>query len=116
MSSTSFPTVRVRERKRRAGRDDVPRAEKERRSRVLQALSLRLGHDFAAAHLGQERKVPVETRDRQSGLLGGLTDNYLRVEYLEGEAALQGELVRVLCEVPATWASTGQPVAPDRVF
>ena len=33
--------------------DDVPRAEKEHRCRVLQALSQHLGYQFAAAHVGE---------------------------------------------------------------
>lgn len=74
--------------------DDVSKAEKERRSRVLQTLSNRLAYEFAAAHVGEQLEVLVEARDRRTGLLGGLTDNFLRVE-LEGEDDLQGELLRV---------------------
>lgn len=73
--------------------DDVPPAEKDRRVRTLMALSDRLAYDFAARHLGQEVRVLVESRDRRSGFLSGLTDNYLRV-LLEGDDAERGHVLR----------------------
>jgi threonylcarbamoyladenosine tRNA methylthiotransferase MtaB len=72
--------------------DDVSRAEKERRVHRIMAVSDRLAHEFAARHLGQEVEVLVESRDRHSGLLVGLTDNYLRV-LLEGDDRERGTLL-----------------------
>jgi threonylcarbamoyladenosine tRNA methylthiotransferase MtaB len=74
--------------------DDVPCAEKERRVHALMALSDRLAYRFAAAHLDRELEVLVEARDRRTGLLNGLTDDYLRAEF-EGEDPLRHQLVRL---------------------
>src|SRR5262249_58605999 len=72
--------------------DDVSPAEKERRCRLLAALSDRQGCAFAGQHLGEELEVLVETRSRHTGLWSGLTDNYLRVEF-ESEQDLHGRFV-----------------------
>jgi threonylcarbamoyladenosine tRNA methylthiotransferase MtaB len=69
--------------------DDVPPAEKERRVRELIGLGERLAYDFAARALESVVRVLVESRDRRSGLLSGLTENYLRVSF-EGEDADRG--------------------------
>jgi len=74
--------------------DDVPPAEKDRRARTLIALSDRLALEFAHAFVGETVEVLVENRHRRSGLLTGLTDNYLRVQF-EGPEEWRGELVPV---------------------
>jgi threonylcarbamoyladenosine tRNA methylthiotransferase MtaB len=73
--------------------DDVPPPEKERRVRALIDLSDGLASDFAARHLGEEVEILVESRDRRSGLLTGLTGNYLRV-LVAGDAAERGRFLR----------------------
>jgi len=73
--------------------DDVPPAEKEWRVHTLIELSDRLACRFAARHLGQEVEILVERRDRRSGLLSGLTGNYLRV-LVAGDDAERGRFVR----------------------
>jgi threonylcarbamoyladenosine tRNA methylthiotransferase MtaB len=85
--------------------DDVPPAEKQRRVRVLLQLSDRLGLDFAQRHVGETVQVLVEQRDKESGLLSGLTPNYLRVHF-EGPDSLRGQIV------PITVASA----APGEAF
>jgi threonylcarbamoyladenosine tRNA methylthiotransferase MtaB len=74
--------------------DDVPRSEKERRTRALIALSDRLAHDFAARALGETVTVLAESRDARTGLVSGLTDNYLRVHF-EGDEHDRGRFVAV---------------------
>src|SRR5205823_490713 len=73
---------------------DVPPAEKDRCARTLIALSDRLGLEFAQSFLGETVEVLVENRHRRSGLLTGLTDNYLRVQF-EGREQWRGQLVPV---------------------
>lgn len=74
--------------------DDVPPAEKQRRVAVLNALSEEQGLAFAERHVGEVVPVLVETRDQRSGMLTGLTGNYLRV-FLEGSDELRGAIVPV---------------------
>ena len=67
----------------------VPKAERQRRSRLLNGLDAELGRAVRAGFLGQTRPVLWENRvedSRQTGFVGsgaviwsGLTDNYLRV-------------------------------------
>jgi threonylcarbamoyladenosine tRNA methylthiotransferase MtaB len=77
--------------------DDVPPGEKARRVQALNALSDRLGLEWAQRALGETVTVLVEGRDRHSGQLSGLTGNYLRVSF-DGPDSLRGSLaaVRVL--------------------
>ena len=49
---------------------------------------------FAQSFLDETVEVLVESRQRASGLLTGLTDNYLRVQF-DGPDAWRGELIRV---------------------
>ncbi len=74
--------------------DDVPAAEKQRRVRALLDLSDRLGLEFAERSVGETVNVLVEQRDKASGLLSGLTGNYLRVHF-DGTDSLRGEIVPV---------------------
>jgi len=77
--------------------DDVPHAEKKRRVAEVSRHSEALGRRFALGHVGDTVDVLVEARDRESGLLTGITDTYLRVDFA-GDDALRGELVRVRVE------------------
>jgi MiaB/RimO family radical SAM methylthiotransferase len=74
--------------------DDVLPGEKDRRARTLTVLSDRLALEFAHAFVGETVEVLVENRHRRSGLLTGLTDNSLRVQF-EGPEEWRGELVPV---------------------
>jgi threonylcarbamoyladenosine tRNA methylthiotransferase MtaB len=75
-------------------RDDVPPGEKERRSRWLMEVSDRLALQAASAAVGSTVQVLVENRDRHTGMMTGLTDNYLRVHF-DGDDDLRGQLVHV---------------------
>jgi threonylcarbamoyladenosine tRNA methylthiotransferase MtaB len=74
--------------------DDVPPVEKESRVRALIALSNRLGLEFAQSFLGETVEALVESRQRASGLLSGLTDHYLRVHFA-GPDDWRGQLLPV---------------------
>ncbi len=72
----------------------VPQAVKAERSRTLRALVGRKGLAFRHRFVGQIAEVVVLDREGPSGLLEGLTDNYLRV-WFPGDPALRGSLARV---------------------
>jgi threonylcarbamoyladenosine tRNA methylthiotransferase MtaB len=74
--------------------DDIPPAVKEARVRELMTLSDRMGLAFAQSYLDETVTVLVESRQRGSGLLTGLTDNYLRVQF-DGPDSWRGQLVPV---------------------
>ncbi len=75
--------------------DSVPQGERQARTRALRALSRRLDHEFRAAQLGSEAPAVVyRARDRRSGDLVALTDNFIKVR-LAGPDALLGRPVRV---------------------
>jgi threonylcarbamoyladenosine tRNA methylthiotransferase MtaB len=92
--------------------DDVPRAEKEERVHQLMAVSDRLAYDFAARHLGQEVAVLIESRDRRSGLLSGLTGNYMRV-LVEGEDQERGSTLTVRVASVGSEGAYGERVAGE---
>ncbi len=89
--------------------DDVPHLEKGRRVQALNALSERLGLEFAQRYLGEVVRVLVEHRDRRGGPLSGLTENYLRVA-LEGPDTLRGSLVQVRVESAGSEGAAGERV------
>lgn len=72
----------------------VPDAEKERRSHELAELCRQYRERFVAARLGRTMRVLVEGKRGKGGLMKGLTDNYIPVEFAGG-AHLAGELVWV---------------------
>ena len=84
----------------------------------LLALSDRLGLQFAEAHVGETVRVLVEQRDKRSGHLSGLTDNYLRVAF-EGPDALRGRLAPVLIRSAGSDGAFGEhaatPAAEDQL-
>jgi threonylcarbamoyladenosine tRNA methylthiotransferase MtaB len=61
--------------------DPVSHEEKGRRSRLLGEASRETGRMHARQFLGRTMRVVVETKDRQSGLACGLTDNYLEARF-----------------------------------
>ncbi|MEJ5251328.1 MAG: tRNA (N(6)-L-threonylcarbamoyladenosine(37)-C(2))-methylthiotransferase MtaB [Chthonomonadetes bacterium] len=74
--------------------DQVPDAEKERRSHELAELCRRYRERFVAQRLGRTLRVLVEGKQGKGGLMKGLTDNYVSVEFAGG-AHLAGQLVWV---------------------
>jgi threonylcarbamoyladenosine tRNA methylthiotransferase MtaB len=89
--------------------DDVPSAVKERRAHALIQLSDRLGLQFAQSFLDETVEVLVESRQRASGLLTGLTDNYLRVQF-DGPDAWRGELISVHVTSAGVQGAAGEAV------
>jgi len=68
------------------------------RSQTLINFSWQLFHRYHKRFLGHIREVVIETRrDRESGLLTGYTDNYLRV-FMSGEDSWSRRLIPVLLE------------------
>jgi len=66
-----------------------------RRARVLRELGRRKNVKFRARMVGSIQEVLVlETRERATGRLTGLTGNYVEVRF-EGSDALTGRLARV---------------------
>ena len=62
-------------------KDQVPEMIKKERNASLRALGLKKKLLFRKLHLGSELKVVVEDKvDLDTGLLTGLTDNYIRVK------------------------------------
>ena len=92
--------------------DAVPAGEKHRRVRVLTELSDRLGLEFAGRYVGETVTVLTEQRDRHSGLLSGLTENYLRVTF-DGPDTLRGRLAQVLVQSAGSGGVMGE-VVPAR--
>jgi threonylcarbamoyladenosine tRNA methylthiotransferase MtaB len=92
--------------------DDVPPAVKERRAHTLIQLSDRLGLRFAQSFLDETVEVLVESRQRASGLLTGLTDNYLRVQ-LDGPDTWRGELIPVHVTSAGVQGAAGEAVASE---
>lgn len=62
----------------RVGGQPIPKPERSRRNRMLQALSHKKRHAFYQAHQGQVRPVLWESAEKH-GLMYGYTDNYIRV-------------------------------------
>jgi threonylcarbamoyladenosine tRNA methylthiotransferase MtaB len=75
--------------------DSVPRDQIRKRAGELRRTGMRKRIDFYESHLLKEREVLVETkRDRKTGMLKGVSRNYIPVLF-EGPDSLQGGLVRV---------------------
>lgn len=74
--------------------DPVSPPEKQRRAAVLNEISARTGSLHARRFLGRTMRVLVEGKTRKDGLLEGLTDNYLTVQFA-GPATLQREFAWV---------------------
>ncbi|MDW8104391.1 MAG: tRNA (N(6)-L-threonylcarbamoyladenosine(37)-C(2))-methylthiotransferase MtaB, partial [Armatimonadota bacterium] len=74
--------------------EQVPEQEKERRSHELAELCRQYRERFVAERLGRTMRVLVEGKQSKGGLMRGLTDNYIPVEFAGG-AHLAGQLVWV---------------------
>lgn len=77
--------------------DQVSRAVKAERSRVLRALIIRKAQSFRRRFLGEMLEVVVLDREGPDGLLEGLSDNYLRVSFA-GDQRMRGGMARVRVE------------------
>ncbi len=68
---------------------------RKRRARLLRELGNRKRKDFFELHLGQKVEILIEhTRDKESGFLQGLTENYIRV-LTAGPDTWMNELISV---------------------
>ncbi|MFN3684896.1 MAG: tRNA (N(6)-L-threonylcarbamoyladenosine(37)-C(2))-methylthiotransferase MtaB [Fimbriimonadaceae bacterium] len=76
--------------------DAVPAEEKQRRSRLLMETAARTGEEQARRFLGRKLRVLVEGKCAKTGLMTGLSDNYLEVRF-----AGPSELARRVCTVAA---------------
>jgi len=74
--------------------DEVPAAEKQRRSRILTDLAAVHSAQFAANLVGKTVPILLEGKSIRGKLWSGLTDNYVRVE-VEADAHMAGEVVDV---------------------
>jgi threonylcarbamoyladenosine tRNA methylthiotransferase MtaB len=75
--------------------DQVPEQVKKERAAVLRRIGESKRRAFAEKFVGQALPVLFEgRRDRKTGLLTGLSDNYIRIE-AEGEDAWMGRIVDV---------------------
>lgn len=72
----------------------VPPEEVARRARALRELAVRKKKVFYQAQVGRVLRVLVEEKDPETGLLRGLSENYVPV-YLEGRESLRGEILPV---------------------
>jgi len=88
--------------------DDVPHAEKERRSARLIELAEKCSQEFASAFIGATVPVLAEGKEINGNLRSGLTDNYLRVAF-EGGSDLVGKIVNVRIESVSKGAAFGAP-------
>jgi threonylcarbamoyladenosine tRNA methylthiotransferase MtaB len=86
-----------------AARRDTPRVPPEairRRTTRLRRLGARKQHEFRRAQIGKELSALVlEHRDRETGQLVGLTDNYLEIAF-PGPDALMRRFARVRAAAP----------------
>ena len=72
---------------------------KRRRSEKLIRIAEETAEKFYTAQMGTERRVLFEKFDEKTGLLEGLSDNYIKV-YCKGDKDLEGEFAMVeFCEL-----------------
>jgi threonylcarbamoyladenosine tRNA methylthiotransferase MtaB len=78
-------------------RIEIPEQEKKRRADELRQLSIEKRKQFSRAHIGKDLSALIEKeRDTETGLLKGISDNYIKV-LLPGPDALMNRmrLVRI---------------------
>ncbi|WP_408954869.1 tRNA (N(6)-L-threonylcarbamoyladenosine(37)-C(2))-methylthiotransferase MtaB [Natroniella sp. ANB-PHB2] len=76
-------------------KEQVHSKVKKKRSKKLRELTAELARNYQQQFIGQKLEVLLEeSRDYKTGLLTGLTDNYLRV-FVDGADDLAGQLVEV---------------------
>ncbi len=78
-------------------KNQVSEHEKKVRSEELRNLGLKKNLEFRRNHIGIAMNAVIEDKaDAQSGLLTGLTDNYIRVQVSGANASHIGENVKVI--------------------
>ncbi len=76
-------------------RIEIPQQEKKRRADELRRLSAEKGKQFFRAHIGQELQALIEKeRDPETGLLKGISDNYIKV-LLPGPDAIMNRILPI---------------------
>ncbi len=86
--------------------NQVTPEEKARRNRILRQLSAQKSLAFQRTFIGHTLPLLVlDERDRVSGLLQGVSDNYLTIHF-EGPESLKGQIVELRVE----------RVSPEGVF
>ncbi len=65
-------------------RDQVPEEEKESRSHELAALCRETQQRYISRYLGKRLNVLVEGKEKDGGLLGGYTENYIKAVFTGG--------------------------------
>ncbi len=79
------------------GGDSVPKPERSRRNKRLRMLSKQKELAFYREQLGSMRTVLWESASSSDGVMGGYTDNYVRVEN-EADPLQEGRIESVLLE------------------
>lgn len=75
--------------------DQVPPGVRKERSRLMKGLRERKMLQFRRSFIGEKLEVLIENRrDKETGKLTGLTDNYIRV-LVDGEDELMNEIMEV---------------------
>lgn len=91
----------------------VPPEVKEERYQILKDLRARKISAFRKAHLGKPLSVLLEGRkDRETGLLRGISENYIPFLFLEEPQAKRGEYVTALGERIVEDKLAGRRVMP----
>ncbi len=78
-------------------KNQVPEHVKKKRSEELRNLGMKKNLIFRQKHVGVALKVVIEDKaDAESGLLSGLTDNYIRVQVLGAKEVHIGKKITVI--------------------
>jgi threonylcarbamoyladenosine tRNA methylthiotransferase MtaB len=78
-------------------KNQVPEHVKKTRSEELRKLGMKKNLSFRQSHVGVALRVIIEDKaDAESGLLSGLTDNYIRVQVLGAKTVHIGENINVI--------------------
>ncbi|GMU30265.1 MAG: tRNA (N(6)-L-threonylcarbamoyladenosine(37)-C(2))-methylthiotransferase MtaB [Chthonomonadaceae bacterium] len=93
--------------------DPIDPAEKQDRSKVLMGIAARTSEAHKRRFLGRTMRVLIEGRSAGSGLLSGLTDNYLEVK-LSGPKEWVGRCVDVRLDELSNGALLGERVTASR--
>lgn len=94
--------------------NQISPAEKERRSKQLLGIAARMAGEFHRRFIGHTLDVLAERMNAGTGLMEGLTGNYIRVMF-PGSDCLRGEIVPVLIKQATPEHLAGELVnRPDR--
>lgn len=93
--------------------DPIDPTEKQDRSKILMGIAARTGEAHKRRFLGRTMRVLIEGRSAGSGLLSGLTDNYLEVK-LSGPKEWVGRCVEVRLDELSNGALLGERVSSPR--